>query len=181
MQSADRIAPDDPLDMLPRTFRDQRGRNDITAVAELDNLAVEPMAGRPGLVAEMQALIFALQLTHKSLYGSRRRLTANRRREVRLVVDGFAQSPNVDDPSIDRGWRSSLLFQIVRSRRMRVDDPLDLQPVFKPWNAIRLRYSAGCRRHATRVISQQGVADVWTDSAFFPGAGVACRQWLFAQ
>lgn len=39
---------------------------------------------------------------------------------------------------------------------MRAEDPLDLQPVFKEWNAIRLRYSAGCRRHATHVISQPG-------------------------
>jgi hypothetical protein len=72
-RQADRIAPV-RLDALARPFGDQRGRNDIAAVAERCDLAVKPVAGRAGFVAEMQARIFALQLAHEALHGRRRRL-----------------------------------------------------------------------------------------------------------
>jgi hypothetical protein len=72
-RQADRIAPV-RLDALTRTFRDQRGRNDIAAVAELDELAVKPVTGRAGLVAEMQARMLSLQLAHEALDRRRRRL-----------------------------------------------------------------------------------------------------------
>ena len=72
-RQADRIAPV-RLDALTRTFGDQRGRNDIAALTELDDLAVEPIAGRPDLIAEMQARMLFLQLAHEALDRRRPRL-----------------------------------------------------------------------------------------------------------
>src|SRR5437667_2621443 len=72
-RQADRIAPV-RLDALARTLGDQRGRNDIAAVAELDDLPVKPVAGRPGFVAEMQTRMLFLQLAREALDRRRRRL-----------------------------------------------------------------------------------------------------------
>src|ERR671916_2166752 len=42
------------LDVLARAPGDQRGRHNLTGMAERNKLAVEPIAGRAGFVAEVQ-------------------------------------------------------------------------------------------------------------------------------
>ncbi|ESX14994.1 hypothetical protein X767_29100 [Mesorhizobium sp. LSJC264A00] len=65
-RQTDRIAPV-RLDALARALGDQRGRNDIAALTELDDLPVEPVAGRAGFVTEMQARMLFLQLAYEAL------------------------------------------------------------------------------------------------------------------
>ena len=72
-RQGDRIAPV-RLDALARTLGDQRGRNDIAAVAEIDDLAIKTVASRAGFVAKMQAGTLLLQLAHETLHRGRRRL-----------------------------------------------------------------------------------------------------------
>ena len=72
-RQGDRVAPVG-LDALARALGDQRGRNDIAAVAERCDLAIEPVAGRAGFVAEVQARMLLLQLAHEALHRRRRRL-----------------------------------------------------------------------------------------------------------
>src|SRR5215212_6981224 len=59
------------LDVLARTFGDQRGRHNLTGMAERNKLAVEPIAGRAGFVAEVQPRILACELADEPLDGSR--------------------------------------------------------------------------------------------------------------
>src|SRR6185503_11975692 len=50
------------LDALTRPLRDQRGSDNGAVVPESGDLALQPIAGRPGLVAEQQPGILAGEL-----------------------------------------------------------------------------------------------------------------------
>ena len=56
------------LDTLARPLRDQRGSDDGAVVPEGGDLPLQPIAGRPGLVAEQQPAILAGELCDQPLH-----------------------------------------------------------------------------------------------------------------
>ena len=70
---ADRVAPVG-LDPVARLPRDQRRRDHDAGVPEPGEQSVEPVPGRPGFVAKVQALVLAGQLRCQAAHAVRRRV-----------------------------------------------------------------------------------------------------------
>ena len=110
-----RIAPVG-LDPLARPLRDQRRSNHQAVMAESLDLPIQPVPGRPRLVAEMQLAIAAGQLADQPLH---------RRRRTRYI----AEKPHLAGaPAIGNRHR------MLRLRLHRTRQKLRYTP---PWSALR--------------------------------------------
>ena len=72
-RQGDRVAPVG-LHAIARARRHKRGRDHIADMAEGSDVAVKPIPGWAGLIADVQGLVLARQLTQEPLNGSRRGL-----------------------------------------------------------------------------------------------------------
>ena len=81
-RQGDRVAPVG-FYAIARAFWYERGRDHITGMAEGSDLAIELIPGRAGLIADVQDLVLALQLSQEPLNGCRRSLDLAEKRLFR--------------------------------------------------------------------------------------------------
>ena len=124
-----RIAPVG-LDPLARPLRDQRRRHHHAGMAESLDLAIQPVPGRPRLVAEMQLAVAAGQLADQPLH--RRPANSIYRRETapRCRARHRQSPPHASSSTMSKATNASLYSPMVRPPCMRLGSACPSNPRF---------------------------------------------------